>query len=90
MAQCSASIEFVGKGLTLLYTAAFNRGQARLWMDSADLGILDQYSPDIRWMEQRRIENLEPGRHRLVIEVLGRKQPAAQDSYVDLDGFIVE
>jgi hypothetical protein len=90
VAQCSASIEFVGKGLTLLYTAAFNRGQARLWMDSADLGILDQYAPDIRWMEQRRIENLPPGRHRLVIEVLGRKQPAAKDSYIDLDGFIVQ
>jgi hypothetical protein len=88
--SCEAEFDFEGRAVTLVYTQAFNRGQAEILMDGKAITSLDAYSPQIRWQQRMRFEATGPGRHTLTIRVLGRRSPASQGNFVDIDGFEVE
>lgn len=78
---CTADFHFNGGAVTLIYTAASNRGQARLWLDGVDRGVLNQHSSETRWQQSYTLEAPSKGPHVLRIEVL--------KGYVDVDGYTV-
>lgn len=88
--SCEAEFDFEGKAVTLIHTRAFNRGQAEIMIDGKAAGTLDGFAPGIRWQQRMRFDARTAGRHTLTIRVLGRHGPAAQGSFVDIDGFTVE
>lgn len=90
LAQSTAAVTFEGTAITWVYTKAFNRGISEVKIDGISRGELDQYSPGTHWQSRVDYSGLPQGRHTLEITVTGRKQSAATDGYVDVDGFIVQ
>lgn len=84
-----ARLSFRGSEITWVYAKAYNRGIASASIDGVPVGEIDQYSPDIVWQARTRFAGLSPGKHVIEIKVSGRKDAAASDAYIDLDGFIV-
>jgi hypothetical protein len=87
---CEAEFDFEGRAVTLVYTQAFNRGQAEILMDGKAIASLNEYNPQIRWQQRIRLDAGSAGRHTLTIRVLGRHVPASQGAWVDIDAFEVE
>ncbi len=85
-----AALAFEGTALTYIFTKAPNRGIAEIWIDGAPRAEVDLYSPHIEWQSRYRICCLAPGRHEVAIRVTGRKQPASQARFVDVDALVVE
>ncbi|MGD0499857.1 MAG: glycosyltransferase family 39 protein [Bryobacteraceae bacterium] len=85
-----ASLSFDGSSVTYVYTRAFNRGIGEALIDGVSQGEIDLYSPKIEWRSQTKYAGLAPGRHTIAIRVTGKKNPASQGLFVDLDAFIVE
>ena len=88
-AGATARIEFRGTALEYLCTKAFNRGMAEIVIDGVTRGTLDLYSRDTIWQAPIRFEGLPEGQHSVVLRVLGRHNPVATDSIVDVDAFRV-
>lgn len=87
---CQAEFDFDGSAVSLIYTGAFNRGQAEILIDGATVAKLDAYSPQIHWQQRVRYTAPSPGRHTLTIRVLGGRSTASQGTYIDIDGFVIE
>jgi len=85
-----AALALEGRALTYVFTKAPNRGVAEIWVDGSQRGGVDLYSPRVEWQSRFRICCLAPGRHELAIRVSGRKTPASQGTFVDVDEVIVE
>lgn len=88
-AGAAARIEFQGTSLEYLCTKAFNRGLAEIVIDGVARGTLDLYSRNTIWQAPFRFDSLPEGPHTAVLRVLGRHNPAATDSIVDVDAFRV-
>lgn len=80
---------FSGSRITYVYTRAFNRGMAEVTIDGVVRATLDLYSPAILWQSSTAFDALPDGTHTLLVRVLGRRAPASQDCYIDLDQLIV-
>jgi len=89
-ADAIVEFAFEGSALTYVYTRAHNRGFASIEIDGAAQGVIDLYSPTVGWRSSTGFRGLHPGRHRAVLRVLGRHNPAATDSVVDVDEFVIE
>jgi hypothetical protein len=89
--QRGASIKFSfeGAGVTYVYTRAFNRGMAAVFIDGAAKGVIDLYSPKIEWQSTTTFDGLKQGPHSIEIRVTGQHSPASNASYVDLDALLV-
>jgi hypothetical protein len=88
-AGATAKIAFQGTTLEYVCTKAFNRGLAEITIDGQSRGTLDLYSRDTVWQAPFRFDGLPPGLHTAMLRVLGRHNPAATDSIVDVDAFRV-
>ena len=88
--QPGASIKFSfeGTGVTYVYTKAFNRGLAAVFIDGAGKGVIDLYSQEIEWQSSTTFEGLKPGPHLIEIRVTGEHNPASNASYVDVDALL--
>ena len=82
-------LAFEGQQVTYVFTRASNRGKAAITIDGRDLGILDLYSPTVQWRSKQLYRFLGPGRHVLVIRVLGESREGAEGRFVDVDGLEV-
>ena len=80
---------FEGVGVRYAYTAAPNRGIARISIDGHPQGEINLFRPEPHWQSTADFPNLPSGKHVLQIEVTGRKDPASTDAFVDLDAFVV-
>ena len=80
---------FTGTDIVYIYTKAPNRGIAEIVLDEMIQGGLDLYSSSVEWKSTYQIRSSGTGAHTLKIRVTGRKNSAATDSYVDIDGFVV-
>ncbi|MDR3703647.1 MAG: hypothetical protein P4L56_28625 [Candidatus Sulfopaludibacter sp.] len=89
-AGATARVAFRGTTLEYLCTRAFNRGLVDIAIDGVPRGTLDLYSRDTVWQAPFRFDGLSPGEHTAVLRVLGRHNPAATDSIVDVDAFRVQ
>ncbi len=83
------ALSFQGGELTYVFTRAPNRGKAQVTIDGRDLGTLDLYAAKVAWRSRARFGELGPGRHVLLIRVLGESRPEAEGKFVDVDGFEV-
>ncbi len=88
-AGAAVTIAFRGTSLEYVCTKAFNRGLAEMTIDGAARGVIDLYAPAPVWQAAFRFDGLAPGEHVAVLRVLGRHNPAASDSIVDVDAFRV-
>lgn len=88
-AGAAVTVAFRGAGLEYVCTKAFNRGLAEMTIDGAVRGVIDLYAPAPVWQAAFRFDGLAPGEHVAVLRVLGRHNPAAGDSIVDVDAFRV-
>jgi len=90
--QPGASIKFSfeGTGVTYVYTKAFNRGLAAVFIDGERRGIVDLYSQKIEWQSKTTFEGLKPGPHNIEIRVTGQHNPASNASYIDVDALLVQ
>jgi hypothetical protein len=73
-----------------MYTKAPNRGLAAITIDGADQGTIDMYAPTVGWQDSSQFCCLGPGKHVIVIRVLGQASPHSTGQFIDLDGFRVE
>jgi len=87
---CQAEFDFDGSAVTLIFTKAFNRGQAEILIDGAPMATLDAYNHEVLWQQHVRFAAPSAGRHTLTIRVLGKRSPVSQGGFIDIDGFIVE
>jgi glycosyltransferase involved in cell wall biosynthesis len=85
-----AAFAFEGSSLVYMYTKAPNRGLAGITIDGVSKGAIDLYSPTVEWQSSSRFCCLGPGKHVVVIRVLGQNSPGSTGQFVDLDGFRVE
>ncbi|HMD49744.1 MAG TPA: hypothetical protein VKG79_11625, partial [Bryobacteraceae bacterium] len=84
----AARLRFQGTEVTYVYTRAFNRGLAEVFIDGQSKGTLDLYSPAIGWKTTAPFRS-PAGTHTFEIRVTGSKSSAATDAFVDLDELIV-
>jgi 4-amino-4-deoxy-L-arabinose transferase-like glycosyltransferase len=82
-------LPFTGAEVGYIYTKAPNRGIAEIVLDEITQGEVDLYSSSVEWKSTYQVRSSAAGAHTLKIRVTGRKNPAATDSYVDVDGFVV-
>jgi glycosyltransferase involved in cell wall biosynthesis len=85
-----AAFAFEGSALVYMYTKAPNRGLAAITIDGAAKDTIDLYSPTVEWQASSRFCCLGPGKHVVVIRVLGQNSPGSTGQFVDLDAFRVE
>jgi glycosyltransferase involved in cell wall biosynthesis len=85
-----AAFAFEGSSLVYMYTKAPNRGLAAITIDGADKGTIDMYAPTVGWQDSSQFCCLGPGKHVIVIRVLGQASPHSTGQFIDLDGFRVE
>ena len=88
-AGATVMVAFEGSGLRYVYTMAYNRGKAELIVDGGSPRVIDLYSRDVKWQASTVVDGLAPGRHTAIVRVLGKRNPAATDSIVDVDAFVV-
>jgi hypothetical protein len=81
---------FEGTRVTWVFTRAFNRGKARVFLDGTEVSVLDLYSRVTAWQQRRTFLAGGPGPHLLRVELLPEKNPASTDTTVDVDLLIVE
>lgn len=83
-------VSFQGTGITWAYTKAVNRGLAEVRVDGIAMGVVDLYSRETSWQARSRFAGLRAGPHVLEVRVLGTKNAAATDSFIDLDELVIE
>ena len=81
---------FEGTRVTWVFTRAFNRGRARVFLDGTEAAVLDLYAPVTAWQQRQTFQTAGPGPHLLRVEVLPEKNPASAGTTVDVDLLLVE
>lgn len=76
---------FVGKTLRWTTYTGPDQGQARVFIDGHDQGVIDLYSASPQYHVVKTFKNLGDGKHRLQIQVLATKNPASSDTNVVVD-----
>lgn len=84
----AARLRFQGTDVTYVYTKAFNRGFAEVFIDGESRATLDLYAPAIAWKTSTPF-HASTGTHTFEIRVTGRKSSAATGAFVDVDELIV-
>jgi hypothetical protein len=82
-------LAFQGSAITYVFTKAANRGIAQVSIDGIVQGRIDMYSAITQWRSQKTFTRLAPGVHLFEVRVLGEKNPAASQSFVDIDSISV-
>lgn len=85
----SLRLSFSGSGITYIFAKAFNRGIAQVSIDGKRRARIDMYSPKVEWQSQRAFTGLGPGTHVFEVRILPEKNPAARQTFVDLDAVVV-
>lgn len=83
----SATFTFVGSAVSLRYLASASAGIAYVTLDNGTIysDTLDMYAPADEIRERVIDAGFAHGSHTLEIEVTGNSNPAASDTYVNLD-----
>ena len=89
-AQSLFRFAFQGNEVRWVYTKAFNRGMAAVAIDGRRRATIDLYSAEIEWRAGTTFSGLGEGPHELEVRVLGIKNPAASDRFVDVDLLVVK
>lgn len=82
-AGASALFNFSGGRISYMYTMAYNRGSANVYLDGQYVETIRAYAPEIRWSAVRTYLFNGSGSHSILIQAVG-------DGYIDIDGLIVD
>jgi hypothetical protein len=87
----SASVKFVGTGISWIGFRAARTGIAQVYVDGVRYPDVDCYVPSGEgWQDTVfSVQGLAPGAHTLQIVVNGDKNPNATNAYIVLDAFDV-
>ena len=82
-----ATVQFSGVAVTFISTTGNNRGDARIFLDGADQGIVSEYSTTLQYQQRLWTKTgLTPGTHTLRVERTG----TGGGPYVEVDAIEVE
>ncbi len=81
---------FEGRVVTLLYTAAANRGIGEVWIDDKLARSVNEYSAETKWQSSVRIDDFVPGVHKFELRVTAKKDPRSAGAFVDFDALKIE
>lgn len=91
-ATAGASVSFTFTGDSIAWVGGKNRthGHARVSVDGGPAVLVDTYAPTLKKQQMlyQRL-GLAPGMHTITITVTSQKDPAATNTYQDVDAFIV-
>lgn len=89
-ANASATISFVGVGITWVGIKDTYNGIAQVYLDGALVATVDGYATFTRYQQALyTVTNLNPATHTLKIVALGTKNPSALGTAVWVDAFII-
>lgn len=88
-ADATAQFRFSGTDVVWITAKSPSMGKAQVILDGVTKGIVDLYAPTSQSNVQFAYGNLANGKHTIVVKVLGQGNPAANDTYVVIDGFMV-
>lgn len=86
----TATLEFVGTGIEVIVCKNYDRGFYQITVDGTDCGRVDTYSAQTQ--RQQTIftkDDLEYGKHQIVLTATAEHQTASSGAKVELDGFKV-
>jgi hypothetical protein len=83
-----ASFTFSGTSISWVYAKQQNAGIAQVSIDGVPVDSVDQYSPISLGYQVNTYSGLVEGTHVISIEVSGRRNPSASDTYVIVDAFM--
>lgn len=86
----TATLEFVGTGIEVIVCKNYDRGFYQITVDGKDCGKVDTYSAQTQ--RQQTIftkDDLEYGKHQIVLTATAEHQTASSGAKVELDGFKV-
>ena len=85
----SVRFAFLGSKVTYVYTAASNRGFARVAIDGHFKQELNLYSSSTRWQSVAVFNGLGTGAHTIELFVTGHARPESTGRFIDVDAFRV-
>ncbi len=86
----SITFEFVGTGIEVIVCTNYDRGRYNVSIDGEDYGEIDTYSTST--VRQKKVftkDDLEYGRHTIVLQATGTHNPSASKAKVEFDAFNV-
>lgn len=86
--EASLGMEFCGDRIAWVYAAGPNKGMARVFIDGADMGLVDQWAPVTEPRTRMPFDHLGEGTHRIEVIVLGRKRAQSGGTSVTHDAFL--
>ncbi|MCZ7547069.1 MAG: hypothetical protein M5R40_27695 [Anaerolineae bacterium] len=94
--DATVSFEFNANTITIYRTLGPSRAIMRVLIDGVPIGsaeqdgIIDNYSPTVRYAVPYRVTGLAAGVHEITIEHTGTHNPSATGNFLDIDAFAVE
>lgn len=86
--QSTINFTFEGEGLRLRYVAARNMGVFKIVVDGIVIDTIDAYAPELAF-PGTKVYFVGSGTHHLVIDNIGRKNPASEGNTIGLDAIQV-
>lgn len=84
-----ADFSFNGTGIKWIVAKGPMMGKARVYLDGVNMGLVDLYSPTLKYQVILPKTGLTPGNHTLTLEVSGQKNTSSTGYYIDIDAFEV-
>ncbi len=84
----SAEYLFEGRSISWIGRRYDDAGKAKVEIDGKEVAVVDQYGPlrdkPFRW----KYKNLNQGQHKIVITVLGEKNPISEDNWINIENLL--
>lgn len=84
-----AEFSFNGTGIKWIVAKGTMMGKAKVYLDGVYMGLIDLYSPSMRYNQVLPKTGLVPGNHTVAIEVSGKKNASATGTVINIDAFEV-
>ena len=84
-----AELTFNGTGIKWIVAKGPMMGKAKVYLDGVYMGLIDLYSPTIKYNQVLQKTGLAPGSHTVAIEVSGKKNVSATGTIINIDAFEV-
>jgi galactosylceramidase len=89
--SATMEFDFEGTGVCILGRRSSNCGQAEFSLDDGKGEVIPLHQAvELSRMPLFRKDDLEPGKHKVRLTVLGPSDPSQKDAFVYLDGILVE
>lgn len=84
-----ADFSFTGTGIKCLVAKGPMMGKVRVYLDGVNMGLVDLYSPTLKYQVILPKAGLPPGVNTVTLEVSGNKNTSSTGTYINIDAFDV-